>query len=237
MIQRKDSIAFMEFIKGKYDLNNVNYIKKLIKNMTNYEIEQVRTSTTFDQLWFRLWSDTSQKDYDISKRKFNLIYNGYILRDAKSNETTPINLATVIAETILELKDKVLKDTEWEYPKGRRNINETDMHCAFREFQEETGIPFKKVKLSTYFNKPYEEIYISMNNVRYRHIYYMAEYLDEVQTRSSYNPANKTQIKEVKDAKWFTLEEMLNVIKDTYIERKEVIQRIYKRLNTVAKRV
>ena len=34
MIQRKDSLSFMEFIRGKYDTTNIDYIKKLLTNMT-----------------------------------------------------------------------------------------------------------------------------------------------------------------------------------------------------------
>ena len=30
-------------------------------------------------------------------------------------------------------------EPEWEVPKGRRNLNESDIDCALREFTEETG--------------------------------------------------------------------------------------------------
>jgi 8-oxo-dGTP pyrophosphatase MutT (NUDIX family) len=29
---------------------------------------------------------------------------------------------------------------EWEFPKGRKNKDESDIECALREFEEETGI-------------------------------------------------------------------------------------------------
>ena len=44
------------------------------------------------------------------------------------------------------LKDLIKKTTkhfeynEWEIPKGRRNINESNKECAMREFEEETNI-------------------------------------------------------------------------------------------------
>jgi hypothetical protein len=34
MIQRKDSLSFMEFIRGKYNTNDIVYIKNLIHSMT-----------------------------------------------------------------------------------------------------------------------------------------------------------------------------------------------------------
>ena len=38
-------------------------------------------------------------------------------------------------------------EPEWGFPKGRRNFNETDLNCALREFNEETGINMKSIKL------------------------------------------------------------------------------------------
>jgi ADP-ribose pyrophosphatase YjhB (NUDIX family) len=231
MIQRKDSISFMEFIKGKYELNNVIYLKKLLVNMTTYELAIIKKSTTFDDLWFLLWRDKAQRDYEISKRKYTQLLNGYNLVNKSTQEVSYITLSNVITDIS---NVKLEPDTEWEFPKGRRNINETDIHCAFREFQEETGINLSKVKLSYYFNKPHEELYISMNNVRYRHIYYITEYNDaKCISKSLYNPLNKMQIKEVKDAQWFTLTEALAKIKEVYIERKELIQRISKKLHSL----
>ena len=34
MIQRKDSLSFMEFIRGKYDTQDIIYIKQLVSSMT-----------------------------------------------------------------------------------------------------------------------------------------------------------------------------------------------------------
>ena len=31
-------------------------------------------------------------------------------------------------------------ETEWGFPKGRRNFQEKDLDCALREFEEETGM-------------------------------------------------------------------------------------------------
>jgi len=34
----------------------------------------------------------------------------------------------------------IWEEPEWEFPKGRRKRDETEMICAIREFQEETNI-------------------------------------------------------------------------------------------------
>ena len=45
MIQRKDSLSFMEFIRGKYDIKNVDYIQQLLKDMTTEERSFILTKT------------------------------------------------------------------------------------------------------------------------------------------------------------------------------------------------
>ncbi len=37
MIQRKDSLSFMEFVRGKYNIEDSKYIMKLIEYMTDYQ--------------------------------------------------------------------------------------------------------------------------------------------------------------------------------------------------------
>ena len=50
MVQRKDTLGFIEFLRGKYRENDIKYIKKLIEMMTICEIEKLK-KYTFDELW------------------------------------------------------------------------------------------------------------------------------------------------------------------------------------------
>jgi hypothetical protein len=50
MVQRKDSLSFVEFIRGKYNVQNRGYLLRLLANMTTAERELLATQT-FDQLW------------------------------------------------------------------------------------------------------------------------------------------------------------------------------------------
>ena len=71
-------------------------------------------------------------------------------------------------------------ETEWEFPKGRRNYKEKDLECALREFEEETGI--LSSKLSVIENVlPFEEIFIGSNHKSYKHKYFLA-YANEKDT-------------------------------------------------------
>jgi len=58
MIRRKDTISYVDFLRGKYSLFNRKYIKNLIKDMTEHEQNKL-TTLTFDYLWYDLWKDNT----------------------------------------------------------------------------------------------------------------------------------------------------------------------------------
>ena len=138
-----------------------------------------------------------------------------------------INFNYLIEKT----KNDTFDETEIEFPKGRRNLNENNINTALREFEEESGLSRNKINLIN--NKSYEEIYIAVNNVRYRHIYYIAK-CNAKNFKSIvnlFNPKNKTQIKEVMDVKWFDYDDVLDNIRNIYLERKELFKRVDKIIN------
>ena len=63
MINRKDSLCYIDFIRGKYKGNDLKYIDKLFSRMSNNEIENIKNKT-FEELWKTLWNIT-----EVSKKK------------------------------------------------------------------------------------------------------------------------------------------------------------------------
>ena len=53
MIRRRDSLAYVEFLRGKYRLDSVHYIETLIQGMTKEERERLQ-SLPCDKLWEKL---------------------------------------------------------------------------------------------------------------------------------------------------------------------------------------
>ena len=224
MIQRKDSLCYIEFMRGFYELNNVNYLCKLFQYITIKEKDRI-LKNDFDYLWKLLWKNYNiskfKKDYEISKCKFNKLKEGYIIKDIN------INLEYLVERT----KNNTFEETELEFPKGRRNLNENNINAALREFEEESGLSRDKIHIIN--NKSYEEIYIAVNNIRYRHIYYIAKCTEKnfKSLINLFNPNNKIQIKEVIDVKWLNYDDVLNNIRNIYLERKELFKRINKIIN------
>lgn len=218
MVQRKDSLCYTEFIRGKYDIKNIRYISKLLKNMTKMEQQRIRDND-FDYLWGSMWinnTNNMRKEYNISCAKFKSLKTGYKIK--ANGLIIDINLDVLLPE-------EHMCETEWEFPKGRRKINEKDISCALREFEEESGI--NKTLVSIEDNgKQYEEIFIGNNKLRYRNIFYLASYCKNNIQDKFYNEHNYDQIKEIRDVRWFTYEDVCEKIQ-CKIEKLELFKRIH----------
>lgn len=214
LIQRKDTIGYVEFLRGKYDEDNKDYIKKLLGTMTFDEINKLE-SYDFEELWNMLWLNKNikhyQTEYDNSKAKFDNLVNGKYFK-----------LEELIKESNIQYVEK-----EWGFPKGRRNLKESDYDCALREFEEETGIKRENYEIMRNI-KPVEEVFNGSNNIRYKHIYYIGKCKNDFEV--SVNPDNKHQAIEISNIKWFTLQESLQKIRPYNTEKKDVILKVNKLL-------
>jgi ADP-ribose pyrophosphatase YjhB (NUDIX family) len=126
-------------------------------------------------------------------------------------------------ETLINNSTTAWKETEWEFPKGRRNYQEKDLDCAIREFEEETGISKYNIKIIENI-MPFEEIFIGSNHKSYKHKYFLAEMRDqEEKNKYTLNNYQKTEVSQIK---WKTLEECLESIRPYNLEKKQLILNI-----------
>lgn len=230
MVQRKDSLSFVEFMRGRYDVNNTQYLLRLFTNMTEEERNKI-LDKDFETLWKDMWRKTVQesnknfaKEYNDAKEKFDTLKKGVYIKSAK-NGVYFFDIKYILLNSKSEFQE-----TEWGFPKGRRNINEDDIHCALREFREETGIHPRNIHVCDEI-KPLEEVFTGTNKVRYSHIYYVARCLTSplcVETSPTISPNNI----EIKNIQWFDYNEAQNKIRNVNVERRE----LFKRLNQIVVR-
>lgn len=212
MIQRKDSLSFMEFIRGKYNTNDIIYIRQLISAMTLNE-KKILITKQFDDIWNYAWNQNNSTtikhttEYTDSENKFEYLSRNNILNE--------------IIKDIINLEEQ---EQEWGFPKGRRKVRENDMDCAIREFCEETRLEVNDFKILTDI-LPFEEIFFGTNNVLYKHTYYVAKIVNN-NIKISVDENCIEQIREVRDLNWFSYEEVINHIKIYNIERHQIIQRV-----------
>lgn len=208
MIQRKHSLSYIEFLRGKYSLDNIEHVYNLFKNMAPEEIKEI-SNLNFDNLWDSLWKKTSkskafQKEYKNSKELFEkLILNGEFSK-------------------LLKVEPKY-KSPEWGFPKGRRNLFEKNLDCAIREFEEETSISSDKLNILNKINCVSEE-YTGSNSLNYRHIYYLS-YVDSESIKDDLLEGVSNY--EVGKIGWFSWEEATELIRDYYTEKIKVVNQIY----------
>ena len=215
MIRRRDTLGFMDFMRGKYSIYNKEYIINLLKEMTIEEKERLLTKT-FHVIWSELWSSSLvlqqyQNEENISREKFNALISGIMTQNETYDLYELINISN---------KGKNWEEAEWGFPKGRRNHNENDMTCAIREFVEETG--YSQKNLYNIENiQPFEEIFMGSNYKSYKHKYYLMKMSGST---NNIKPFDKTEVSKIE---WKTYKECIDCIRPYNLEKLALIKNIY----------
>ena len=207
MIRRKDSFGYIDIIRGKYSMSNMIQLQTIVDEMSIAEKDRL-TGTSFSSLWKQMWGDTSHyNNEDISaSKKFDIIKKG-------------INEDGVTLYELIRRSTTSWSETEWEFPKGRRERKEKEIQCALREFEEETGIEKNRIKIIENL-LPFEETYIGTNHKSYKHKYLLAFTKD----KTSLNNFQKSEVSKIE---WKTYEDCMLSIRPYHLEKKKIITNIY----------
>ena len=217
MIRRKDSFGYIDFIRGKYTLNNIDHIQGIINEMSIQEKKNILIEN-FDYLWKGMWGETYNSQYKneevLSSKKFEILRNG-----------TMVDGKLITLENLVHNSHTKWIETEWEFPKGRRNYQERDIDCAMREFKEETGFSEKNINIIENI-LPFEETFIGTNFKSYKHKYFLA-FMNDNNMDSNLLNFQKTEVSKIE---WKTYNECLECIRPYNLEKKNLITNIYKLL-------
>jgi len=198
MVLRKDSMAYTEFLRGKYSIDDTVYIRSLLTNMTSKEHNKL-INLDFDSLWTDHWgvgNDHHSHEFEVSKEKFIKL---------------DIN---VLLENIFGYLEP-----EWGFPKGRRAHRETDSECAIREFSEETNIPRSSYTLCS--NLRLTEVFDGTNGVSYKHVYFIAVLNTELDLSQAMTVVQK---REISDIQWKSITECMSLTRPHYSQRAELLK-------------
>ena len=215
MIRRKDSFGYIDFIRGKYSTNNLAQLNTIIDEMSIDEKQRILT-LPFETLWSEMWGESNiqykNEEYS-SKKKFDSIREGLLINDK-----------LVTLKDIVEISKTKWFETEWEFPKGRRNQKEKDLDCALREFEEETGILKTDIKIIENV-LPFEEMFIGSNHKSYKHKYFLAFMEKTSDTDFNLNNFQKTEVSKLE---WKTIDNCLKSIRPYNLEKINLITNINK---------
>lgn len=187
-ICKRYTYAFSTFAYGKYNSADDHRLIEIFSGMTAEEKLDI-LSLNFVQIWYRIWLNTPHRKsvFFIAKSKFENTF----LTDGGTRLRQLITKATH-------------SDRVWEMPKGKKNNKaEHDIHCAIREFYEETGLKKNTYTLHPRVCRRYSFI---DEGVRYTFVYYFALMRHAVEPKIDFNIHD--QVYEVADIRWMGPEEI-----------------------------
>ena len=195
LVQRKDTIAFVEFLRGKYDPANHDYVRGLISQMTHDE-QQALCTKPFEQLWTELWGPwrrcTPRNDTEMH---------------AAHSHYDRLCAAFRGIACLVKTVHTAAPEREWTFPKGRKSGgSESDITCAVREFEEETG--YSSSHIHIHCVAPYEEVFEGGNGLLYRHMYFLARVIDMRGQPDQDAPTGSIRSRETRCMRWFTYSQM-----------------------------
>lgn len=213
MIRRKDTLGYVDFMRGKFLSDQKQCIMNMLSQMTIYEKEQI----------MKKYEQVKSGNRSGIKDKILELIDGFYVTDNSGN------ISGYDLKDLIEESNAVhnWSEPEWGFPKGRRNTNECDYDCAVREFSEETGYSTSILKNIRNI-VPFEETFTGSNYNSYRHKYYIMgiSYADSLKH-------HKYQKTEVSSIEWFTYEECMEKIRPYNLEKKKVIENVHSCLQSI----
>jgi 8-oxo-dGTP pyrophosphatase MutT (NUDIX family) len=214
LIQRRDSISYIEVMRGKYKLSDYEYILQHLSGMTTVERDKL-LHEPFDRLWEELWGPPQEGTHAYRHE-----------REQARQKLEALRTGTPSLEEMMGRAGPPWETPEWGFPKGRRDMHETEFACAMREMWEETNIRERDV-LVIRGMEPLEEGFRGSNDVVYLHKYYMT-YVPEGKGGQSFIDAHRENPhvqREVGNIRWCTVDEALQLIRPENTEKKAVLLR------------
>jgi len=222
MVCRKDTYGYVDFLRGKMDFNNHSAVQSIVDEMTVCEKEIICGITSVRdvcELRKRMWGD-----FKIQFRKEE--------SDACTNIMRFITSNPGILRSMVDASSTHWLDPEWGFPKGKREHHESDIRCALREFEEETGISRNTIDVIRNI-KPVEEIYIGTDTRPYKHKYFLSVIDGENAARM---PLTQFQKSEISKIAWMSPTQAIEMIRPDNQKKKDVvvqIQEVFKKYRVI----
>jgi len=213
IIQRRDTIGFIEIMRGKYRISDIEYIKQHLSCMTGEEHNKLLTSD-FDKLWESLWGPPQE--------------GSHAYRNEKEQARAKMEAIKPMLEGFIK-EITPWEEPEWGFPKGRRDNSESEYSCAMRETWEETNIAERDIYPIRNM-EPIREVFQGSNGVHYCHKYYIAYAPAGVGEESIEVAAEKNEHikREVRQIRWFSYDEAIKHIRPENPEKRQVLLRVNK---------
>src|SRR5437868_2667970 len=160
IVQRKHTYGFNDFVWGNYDIDMIDDIIFLFKQMTNDEINLIKNCNDFDKLWNCVWKIDND---DFKKSQKYIKAKEQWLKIQNNTKSLSLSFYTNYVKSIWNTY-------EWGFPKGKKNYGESELNCATRELYEETG--FTSDDFTELLNlETLPEICAGTDDKKYKYVY------------------------------------------------------------------
>jgi len=218
IVRRRLTYNYIYLIRGLYDLEIENIIKS-INLLTKDEYNKLITYD-FDMLWKDIWEINDNSSISISKT-----YKSGFLHEYKHAKEQFIFFHKYILPQIKHKINIQFTFPEWGFPKGKRNNSESNIECAIREFEEETGLTSSDyILLDRLF--PLIENIKGSNGINYKHVYYIAILNSDYDLSRISSNNNSYQKFEIGDIGLFNIDETIRKMRIYDIEKIEIINKL-----------
>jgi len=221
---RKHTFGYIDFMRGRYSINNKEQINDIIYEMTVQEKENI-LNISFLELWQELWG-SSNNSYFMNEKlfaneKFKMLETGVTIASEFYN-----------TQKLIEESNTHWQTPEWGFPKGRKNFKELSRECAIREWCEETGYSSSYIDIIDNIST-FDEIVIGSNYQSYKDSYYVAKFHEKHNelVASSEKIQINFQKQEISDAKWLTMNKVIEKIRPYHLERIKILKKVDSLLN------
>lgn len=205
MVCRKSTYCYVDFLLGKYNDKNIEYLKFMVKNMTYFERMSI-TTKTYEQLWTELYSK--------SRAPTGAFYE-YV--SSKFEKTRDIFIVLNSSATCK------YRHPEWGFPKGRPNHDEDPFDCASRELYEETRLDNSSYEIVRDI-LPFEERYVGTNGIGYRNVFFIGTAKNNCYAYLDRN--NTAQIREIGYIKWLSYDKALRHFREHEESKRCVLEHV-----------
>lgn len=150
MVQRRDTIEYIELVKGHISCNDLELLEVYVNRLTKEERDKLLTAS-FDTIWFDLWCNHNHKNF----------HKQYWPSYHRFQQLRPL----------IKRFDAQYEEREFVLPRGRMIASDQSELCtAQRECYEETGIRHDQYVVTDHVLK---ECYLGSDNTVYGTKYFV----------------------------------------------------------------
>jgi 8-oxo-dGTP pyrophosphatase MutT (NUDIX family) len=187
-------------------------------------------SMKFSNIWYRLWLSDPEKSHTIGDYK-TPNNNETQMRNLKCYFRKKNKFDTIFLRDSGKRLRRLINNssnsvTPWEIPKGGKTENETDMDCAKREFEEETGLTADKYTI-LWGAPPIISSHKDGDTI-YRFVYHIASFNQGVRWHPKVKFDTSQQLSELEQVQWVSLNELkfLNLNEKSKIQLLRLFHRV-----------